>query len=85
MKSGTLLISPSAADKDDPIISNYLNWGRVLVNIHDTSASTLQDLSRRIIGDRSFAYKKVNPSNTSVEDRIISGTYSSYLTLGAAF
>ena len=50
----------------------------VLENMQASSMShnlTLEDLSRRIIGDRSFACKKVNPSKTSVEDRIISGTY----------
>src|SRR3981189_3413734 len=59
-------------------VETLMERDMVLENMQASSMShnlTLEDLSRRIIGDRSFACKKVNPSKTSVEDRIISGTY----------
>ena len=36
---------------------------------------TLGDLSEQICADRSFTCKKVNPSNATEMDRLISGTY----------
>ena len=56
-----------------------------LENTHDTSASKLQDRNGGITPLRSPPCKIVHNFNQTNEERLISGTCSSYLTLDVAF